>query len=57
MNIQEKNEILRNLSARVGNRVWKVVDKINQTESRELFAVPVPVKSPAVREWERDWTK
>lgn len=46
MDTQEKNAILRDLSTKIGNRVWKIVEKTHEQESRELFCVPVPEKKP-----------
>lgn len=54
MNVEEKNAILRELSTKVGNRVWKIVEKTHEEESRELFCVPV---KPAISEVEIVWSR
>jgi len=44
IDIETRNLIFQNLSNRVANRNWKLVDKMNSSESRELFCVPTPIK-------------
>lgn len=56
MTIDEKNAILRDLSTKIGNRQWKIVEKTHKQESKELFCVPTPAK-PSIPEVEIIWSR
>lgn len=56
MNVEEKNAILRELSTKIGNRVWKIVEKTHEAESRELFCIPAPAPKQGFTEVEIIWT-